>query len=79
LISPCGNVFLKLNHDHEEEVELISAKRWTTDLTPAEFEKVTGMKDFPGYLEKYVDDGLLKVYSNGEIIYKLHDIYAKVR
>jgi predicted dehydrogenase len=64
--------------DHEKDVELISAKRWTTDLTPAEFEKVTGMKDFPEYLEKYVDDGLLQVYSNGEIIYKLHDIFAKV-
>jgi predicted dehydrogenase len=64
--------------DHEEDVELISAKRWTTDLTPAEFQKVTGMEEIPGYLQKYVDEGLLKVYSNGEIVYKLRDIYAKV-
>ncbi|MBS0000672.1 MAG: Gfo/Idh/MocA family oxidoreductase [Cyclobacteriaceae bacterium] len=64
--------------DHQEEVEILEAKRWTTDLTPAEFEKVTGMKEFPGYLEKYVEDGHLKVYSNGEITYKLRDIHAKV-
>jgi hypothetical protein len=57
---------------------VISARRWTTDLTPGQFEKVTGISEFPGYLEKDVEDGLLKVFSNGEINYRLRDVHAKV-
>jgi len=59
------------------DVELASARRWTTDLTPVMFSKVTGMDTWPSYLEKDVEDGMLKVYSNGEIIYKIKGIYAK--
>jgi len=64
--------------DHTRDVEVLAARRWTTDLTPEQFEKVTGLKDFPEYLKKDVEDGLLKVYSNGEINYRIRDIYAKV-
>jgi len=62
----------------KSDVEIVSAKRWTTDLSPAMFEKVTGLKDFPDYLSGDVDDGMLKVYSNGEINYKLRGVHAKV-
>ncbi len=62
----------------KSDVEIVSAKRWTTDLTPAMFEKVTGLDSYPDYLEKDVEGDLLKVYSNGEINYKLKGVYAKV-
>lgn len=60
------------------DVEMISAKRWTTDLTPEQFGRVTGMKDYPEYLKDYIDYDTLKVYSNGEMIYKLKGVHAKV-
>jgi predicted dehydrogenase len=59
------------------DVEIVSGKRWTTDLTPEMFKKVTALDQYPEYLQKDVVDGTLKVYSNGEIIYKLKGIYAK--
>ena len=59
------------------DVEIVSGKRWTTDLTPEMFKKVTSLDQFPEYLQKDVFDGTLKVYSNGEIVYKLKGIYAK--
>ncbi len=59
------------------DVEIVSGKRWTTDLTPEMFNKVTQLNEFPEYLQKDVANGVLKVYSNGEIIYKLKGIYAK--
>ena len=62
----------------KEDVKIISGKRWTTDLSPEMFEKVTGLKSFPEYLVKDVEDNLLKVYSNGEINYTLKGIHAKV-
>lgn len=63
---------------NKTDVEMISAKRWTTDLTPAQFENVTSLKEFPKFLKKDVTDGNLKVYSNGEIVYKLKGKVAKV-
>ena len=60
------------------DMEMISAKRWTTDLTPEQFGRVTGMKDYPEYLKDYIDYDTLKEYSNGEMIYKLKGIHAKV-
>ncbi len=62
----------------KSDVNILSAKRWTTDLTPAMFEKVTKLKEFPDYLQKDVKDGVLKVYSNGEINYTLKGIHSKV-
>ena len=59
------------------DVEIVSGKRWTTDLSPEMFKKVTALDQYPEYLQKDVVDGTLKVYSNGEIVYKLKGIYAK--
>ncbi len=62
---------------NKSDVNVLSAKRWTTDLTPEMFEKVTQLKEYPEYLQKDVEDGVLKVYSNGEINYTLKGIHAK--
>ena len=63
---------------NKSDVQMISAKHWTTDFTPAQFEKVTGMKEFPEFLKKDVADGQLKVYANGEMKYKLKGKTMKV-
>ncbi len=62
----------------KSDVEIRSAKRWTTDLSPGMFREVTGLDAIPEYLLKDMDEGLLKVYSNGEINYRLKGIHAKV-
>ncbi len=62
----------------KQDVEIVSACRWTTDLTPEMFERVTGISSFTEYLQKDVVDGALRVYSNGEINYKLKGIHARV-
>jgi hypothetical protein len=63
---------------NKSDVQMISARRWTTDLTPEQFAKVTQLEKFPEYLKKDVSDNVLKVYSNGEMIYKLNGKVAKV-
>lgn len=62
----------------KDDVQITSAKRWTTDLTPEMFQKVTSLESYPEYLQKDLDDDVLKVYSNGEINYTLKGINAKV-
>ena len=61
----------------KSDVEIVSARRWTTDMSPEMFNRVTQLNDFPDYLQKDVVNGILKVYSNGEINYKLKGIHAK--
>ncbi len=68
LVQYCGFPEVILS---KSDVQMISAKRWTTDLSPDQFEKVTSLKEFPEFLKKDVSDGKLKVYSNGEILWKL--------
>jgi len=60
------------------DIEMVSAKRWPTVLTLDEFTRVTGLDSFPDYLKKDMDGDKLKVYCNGEMIYKIKGKYAKV-
>lgn len=65
--------------DYEKDVKLLSAKRWSTDMTLSQFNKITKLTGFPPYLHKDVQkDSILKVYSNGEINYQLKGIHSKV-
>lgn len=60
------------------DVQMLSAKRWTTPMTLEEFEKVTGRAEFPDFLQKDIDKEVLQVYSNGEMNYTLKGKHAKV-
>jgi predicted dehydrogenase len=64
--------------DYNKDIQITSARRWTTDMTAGQFRAITKLDDFPGYLKKdVVNDSILKVYSNGEINYTLRGVHAK--
>ena len=60
------------------DVDMISARRWPTLISREEFNGVTGLESFPDYLKKDVIDGKLNVFSNGEMIYSLKGVFAKI-
>jgi predicted dehydrogenase len=60
------------------DINMISAKRWPTFISKDEFKSVTGFDDFPGYLQKDVKDAKLNVFANGEMVYQIKGIFAKV-
>jgi predicted dehydrogenase len=65
--------------DGARDVKVLSARRWPTSITPAQFKQATQMDRFPDYLAKDVDaEGNLKVFANGEFTYTLKGIHAKV-
>lgn len=65
--------------DYKKDIQLVSANRSSTDLTLSEFNAVTKSNGFPSYLKRdVVNDTILKVFSNGEINYKLKGVHAKV-
>src|SRR5690554_3444040 len=64
--------------DYQNDIELINAKKWKTDVSLDQFGRSTGLEAYPDYLGKYVEDGVLRIDSNGEINYKINDVHAKV-
>ena len=65
--------------DYQTDVEVISTRRWPTRLSPGQFEKVTGLPNYPDYLQKdLVEDSILNVYSNGSFIFTTNGVHGKV-
>jgi predicted dehydrogenase len=64
--------------DYTKDIEIQSARHWPTMLTAAQFKTVTGLGAFPDYLKANVKDGVLNVFANGEINYRIKGSYAKV-
>ncbi|MFN8208020.1 MAG: putative oxidoreductase C-terminal domain-containing protein [Bacteroidales bacterium] len=65
--------------DAGKEISLVSAVRFPTMLSKAEFCGVTGLNDYPPFLAGDVTgDSMLRVFANGEIIYQIRGVYAKV-
>lgn len=64
--------------NYSKDIAINTAKRWTTDMSLAEFKAITKLDSFPSYLNKnIVRDTSLQVYCNGEINYQLKGVHAK--
>ncbi|MHC4116177.1 MAG: putative oxidoreductase C-terminal domain-containing protein [Planctomycetota bacterium] len=65
--------------DYRNDVVIDGARRWPTTLTRAQYEKVTGVPDFPSYLKAELnDDGVLLCYANGETTFKMKGIWMRL-
>ncbi len=61
------------------DVKLLRARRWPTIVTREQFQTVTGLPDFPDYLRGHLnDEGALLDYANGEMLYTLKGVHARV-
>ena len=60
------------------DINVVAAKRWPTVINKNQFKAVTNLDEFPDYLKKDLKDGNLNVFANGEIIYQIKGIWAKV-
>ncbi len=65
--------------DHTRDIIITDAKRWPTDMSVTQFRTITKLNEVPPFIEKdKQNDTLLKVWSNGEIKYKIKGVHAKV-
>jgi predicted dehydrogenase len=62
----------------KSDVEMLQAKRWPTIMSLDEFKAVTKLEAFPDYLSKVVKEGKLDEFANGEMLYKIKGVHAKV-
>ncbi len=71
--------FPELVIDYAHDIEMLRARRWPTMLTREELAKVTQMDELPDELSLKLDDqGVLPVYANGEMIYKLNGVHVRI-
>ena len=60
------------------DITIEEARRWPTILSSDEFQSVTGCDELPAFLHKDFKNGKLNVYCNGDIIYQIKGVWAKV-
>jgi len=60
------------------DAKVLTARRWATPLTLEQFGRVTGAKEFPGFLGEYMKEGVLHAPANGEFTYTLKGVHARV-
>jgi predicted dehydrogenase len=64
--------------DYNKDLQINSARHWTTDLGLSAFKAITKTDSFPSYLKNNVsNDTLLKIFFNGEITYSIKGVHAK--
>ncbi|MGH9341843.1 MAG: putative oxidoreductase C-terminal domain-containing protein [Acidobacteriota bacterium] len=64
--------------DYQTDIQLLSARRWSTPVNRPQYEKVTGLPEFPDYLRDDVQGDTLALFANGDMIYTLKGIHTKV-
>jgi predicted dehydrogenase len=65
--------------DYTKDIQVLTARRWPTNMRSTEFKTLTKLDSFPSYLKKdLANDSTLQVYCNGEINYQIRGVYAKV-
>jgi len=70
--------FPEQNLDYEKDIQMLTAKRWATVLTPSQFRQVTKQDTYPDFLKKDVKDSFLNVFANGEMNYTIKGLHARV-
>src|SRR5205085_606698 len=64
--------------DFTKDIQVDSAKHWTTSISLNEFKTLTKLDSFPSYFTKTDKaDTSLQVYCNGEINYSIRGVHAK--
>lgn len=64
--------------DYKKDIDMLSARRWPTIITPSQFRLSTQLDHYPDALSEYVKDSLLNVYANGEMDYTLKGVHVRV-
>ena len=60
------------------DLQVIAGRRWPTVLSLADFQRVTGEPQFPGFLSEYITGSCLDYYCNTFVSYRLRGIHVQL-
>ena len=64
--------------NYKRDIHVDKARRWPTAITPEQFKRSTQLESYPGFLQRYVNDDTLQVFSNGSLDYTIKGVHARV-
>jgi predicted dehydrogenase len=64
--------------DYRADVRVLSGMHWPTVFSQADFEQITGERDFPPSLASRVKDGKLAYYCNNSVHYTVRGVHVKL-
>lgn len=64
--------------DWQSDIQLLSGRRWPTVMSRAEFERVTGYREFPDLLRPWVKQDSVEYYCNNSVVYRLRGVHVKM-
>lgn len=65
--------------DSTNGMDVLSARTWDTDLTPAQFTRITRVPAYPAFLAPSVGpDSVLHVAANGEFTFRVRGVHARI-
>jgi len=64
--------------DYRKDISITQARHWTTPVTKEQFRLSTGMDAFPEFFLPRVNGDTLDIIANGEILYNLKGLNARV-
>jgi predicted dehydrogenase len=64
--------------DGDKEVQILSAQRWPTLISKANFQRVTAEKDFPDFLKKDVKGDSLEYFCNTLVNYSVRGVHTRL-
>jgi predicted dehydrogenase len=64
--------------DYQKDLEILAAQRWPTMIPLANFQRVTGEKEFPAFLAKDVKNGSLEYFANTQCTYKVRGVHTRL-
>jgi len=63
---------------HEQDIQVLAARRWPTRLSLREFQRVTGESSFPTALQPAIRNGKLDYYCNTSVDYVLRGVHVRL-
>lgn len=64
--------------DFERDVEALAARQWPTVVTREMFSRITGLADFPAFLNERVVEGALQYVCNAALSYRLRGVPVQI-
>lgn len=64
--------------DYRRDIHLLRATRWPTVLTRDQFERVTGVKAWPGFLRDAVKDDRLQYFTNNDAEFSIRGVNVQL-
>ena len=71
-------LFPEQSLDCRKDIQLTAASRWPTEISEAQFQRVTGEKVFPAYLNSFIRAGRLEYFCNNTVTYQLRGTFVRL-